>query len=112
MYKNENAYWTPYLVPDTNVLCEDLKLIQDLARCNKFIIIISLVGKLNQGNFLNTAYPPLLTHRPHLNFSCFKRGYFTRNTFWKILNGRNPNDWVFYMPSTGWLWKYPRLKES
>ncbi len=45
MHKNENANWTPYLVPETNVLCEDLKTVQELAKRNKFIIIISLVGE-------------------------------------------------------------------
>lgn len=38
---------SPYIVPDANSLCHNLKLVQELSRANKFIIIIPLVGKLN-----------------------------------------------------------------
>jgi protein SMG5 len=35
--------WSPYLVPDTLALCHSLKLIQELTRMNKFILIIPLI---------------------------------------------------------------------
>ena len=44
LYKSENSNWSPYLVPETYVICNHIKLIQELSRSNKFIIIIPLVG--------------------------------------------------------------------
>ena len=41
-YKSEEYHWSPYLIPDTYVLCDNLKMIQDLSRSNKFLIIIPL----------------------------------------------------------------------
>lgn len=35
--------WSPYLIADTFAFCEHLKIIQDLARTSKFIIIVPLV---------------------------------------------------------------------
>ena len=46
LYKSDESQWSPYLVPDTWALCHNLKIFQELSRTNKFIIIISLVGKL------------------------------------------------------------------
>ncbi|CAF0946867.1 unnamed protein product [Brachionus calyciflorus] len=42
-FKNEDFNWSPYLIPDTSVLCDNLKMIQDLSRSNKFLIIVPLV---------------------------------------------------------------------
>jgi protein SMG5 len=39
----DNLTWSPYLIVDTMALCENLKLVQDLTRTNKFIIIVHLV---------------------------------------------------------------------
>jgi hypothetical protein len=44
-YKNDETHWPPYLVPETSALCNNLKIIQDLSKTNKFIIIIPIVGK-------------------------------------------------------------------
>lgn len=41
-HKNDSQ-WSPYIVPDTLALCFSLKLIQELTRMNKFILIIPLV---------------------------------------------------------------------
>ena len=41
-YKNDSP-WSPYIVPDTLSLCHSLKLVQELTRMNKFILIIPLV---------------------------------------------------------------------
>lgn len=42
-YEFDDLSWSPYLVADTAALCNHLKLVQDLARSNKFIIIVPLV---------------------------------------------------------------------
>lgn len=42
-YKMDNLTWPPYLIVDTIALCENLKLVQELTRTNKFIIIVPLV---------------------------------------------------------------------
>ena len=47
-YRSDDSKFSPYLVPDTSVLCHNLKMVQDLSRMNKFILIIPLVGKPNQ----------------------------------------------------------------
>jgi len=41
-HKNDSQ-WSPYIVPDTLALCYNLKLVQELTRMNKFILIIPLV---------------------------------------------------------------------
>jgi protein SMG5 len=42
-YRSEDLNWSPYLIADTTALCESLKLVQELARSSKFIIIVPLV---------------------------------------------------------------------
>jgi protein SMG5 len=42
---------SPYIVPDANSLCYNLKLVQEFSKANKFIIIIPLIGKLNLNSY-------------------------------------------------------------
>lgn len=42
-YRTEDTNWSPYLVMDTSVLCESLKIVQELSRSSKFLIIIPLI---------------------------------------------------------------------
>ena len=44
-YKADEISFSPYLIVEVNALCQNLKVVQDLSRANKFIIIIPLVGK-------------------------------------------------------------------
>ncbi len=44
---------SPYLVLETHALCNDLKLIQELAKSKKFIIIIPLVGRIFNSSSLH-----------------------------------------------------------
>jgi hypothetical protein len=46
--KNEEFSLPPYLVIDSSVLCTHLKFIQSFVQSQRFIIVIPLVGKLNQ----------------------------------------------------------------
>ena len=43
-YKVEEISFSPYLIVEVNALCMNLKVVQDLSRSNKFIIIIPLAG--------------------------------------------------------------------
>ncbi len=45
-FSTDETHWSPYLVPETAALYNNLKIIQDLSKTNKFIIIIPLVGWL------------------------------------------------------------------
>ncbi len=42
-YRSDDLNWSPYLIADTASFCENLKLVQDLAKSSKFIIIVPLV---------------------------------------------------------------------
>ena len=42
-YKSEETNWPPYLVPDTFALCDNLKIVQEISRTCRFIMIIPLV---------------------------------------------------------------------
>ena len=40
-----SARWSPYLVIETFALCNNLKVVEELVRTHKFIVIIPLVGE-------------------------------------------------------------------
>lgn len=41
-FRTDDTKWSPYLVMDASVLCESLKMVQELSRSCKFLIIIPL----------------------------------------------------------------------
>lgn len=45
-YKNDEINFSPYLIVEVNALCFNLKIVEELSRANKFIIIIPLAGEL------------------------------------------------------------------
>jgi len=44
-YKYDDSKLSPYLVIETEALCQNLKMVQDFSRSKKFILIIPLIGE-------------------------------------------------------------------